>query len=258
MQFFRKVADHRLILGFLIRDNIILKYKKTVLGLVWALLSPLLHLITLAFVFSTILGRDLRTHTLHILSGLVPWLFFSGSLIKSTTSLVGREGLIKKIYVPKQVYVGADAIAMGIESFISLVVLYTLVTIFIGFPSNLTFLLLIPIFILQLLFQMGLALLFSVINVLFRDTANILQVILQLGFFATPILYTTDRVPEKFQFVLWINPMYWFIELYRSVITQSTVPGGMQILVCFGITAVAVILGIAVFKAMDKKIVFML
>jgi len=258
MRFLKEMAKYRLILGFLIRDNIVLKYRKTALGLVWALLGPLLYLITLAFVFSTILGRDLRTHTLYILSGLVPWQFFSGSLIKSTTSFVGREGLIKKIYVPKQVYVLADAIAMGIESFISLVVLYTLVTVFVGFPYNLTFLLLIPIFILQLLFQIGLALLFSVINVLFRDTANILQVILQLGFFATPILYPADRIPERFQFVLWINPMYWFIELYRSVISRSTIPGGMEILVCCGITAAAIIVGIAVFKAMDKKIVFML
>ncbi|MBA7557045.1 Teichoic acid translocation permease protein TagG [subsurface metagenome] len=226
--------------------------------LIWALLSPLLHLVSLAFVFSTIMDRDLRTHTPYILSGLVPWQFFSGSLIRSTTSLVKKEGLIKKIYVPKQVFVFADTIAIGIESFISLVFLYTLVTVFTGLPSNLTFLMLIPIFILQLLFHMGLALLFSVINVLFRDTANILQVILQLGFFATPILYTTERIPEKFHLVLWVNPMYWFIELYRSVITRSTIPGGMEVLVCCGITAVAIIAGIAVFKAMDKKIVFML
>jgi ABC-type polysaccharide/polyol phosphate export permease len=258
MQFFRKLADYRLILGFLIRDNIVLKYKKTALGLVWAVFSPLLHLVTLAFVFSTILGRDLRTHTLHILSGLVPWQFFAGSLTRSTTSLVVREGLIKKIYVPKQVFVFADAISMGIESFISLVVLYLLVTLFVGFPSNVAFLLLVPIFLLQLFFHLGLALLFSVVNVFFRDTANILQVILQLGFFATPILYTADRIPASFQFVLWINPMYWFIDLYRSVISRSAAPGGMEMLVCCGITAVAVIAGTAVFKAMDKKIVFML
>ena len=258
MSFFRRVADYRLVLSFLVRDSIVLKYRKTALGLVWALVGPLLHLTTLTVVFSTILGRDLRTHTLHILSGLVPWQFFAGSLIRSTTSLVAREGLIKKIYVPKQVYVFADAIAMGVENLISLIVLYALVAVLVGFPPNPTFLLLIPIFTLQLLFQMGLALIFSVTNVVFRDTANILQVILQLGFFATPIIYSADRIPPRFRVVLWINPMHWFIELYRSVISRGSLPGGAELLVCCGITAVTAALGVAIFCAMDRKIVFML
>lgn len=258
MRFFRRVAEYRLVLGFLIRDNIILKYRKTVLGLVWALLGPLLHLATLSFVFSTIMGRDLRTQTLHLLAGLVPWQFFSGSLIKSTTSLVVKEGLIKKIFVPKQVYVFADAIAMGVENLISLTVLFALVAVFAGLPPNAVFLLLVPIFLLQLLFQMGLALLFSVTNVVFRDTANILQVILQLGFFATPILYTPDRIPQKFHLVLWVNPMHWFIQMYRSVISYGSPPGGRPMLVCCAITAAVVTLGIAVFNVADRKIVFML
>ena len=258
MQFITRIAEYRLVLGFLIRDNIILKYKRTALGLLWALLSPLLHLVTLTFVFSWILGRDPRTYTLYVLAGLVPWQFFSASVIRSTTSLVTKEGLIKKIYVPKQIFIIADAVAIGIESFVSFVVLYALVTVFVGPPSNLSFLLTIPFFILQLLSHLGLALLFSVLNVLFRDTANILQVMLQLGFFATPILYPAERIPESFRVLLWVNPMYWFIELYRSVISRATVPGGLQVLVCCAISAAFIVIGVSVFKAMDRKIVFML
>jgi len=238
----------------LVHREISQRYKQSILGYAWVILNPLFQLLVLSFVFSTIFRVSSFNvpYIVFLLVGLLPWNFFSLSLSSSANSLVGNASLITKIYFPREILVLATILAKMVDFFYSCLVL-VFFFFFYHLPFNIQTLWVIPILFIQLIFTISLSLLIASFNLFYRDIQYLLNLIVSLWFYLTPIIYPIEQFPEKYRFVFALNPMSVIINAYR----QTVLGGGQPNLQSLGIAAfVSVILFIIsylIFKKSEGK-----
>ena len=175
-----------------------IRYKRSVLGFMWALLNPAFMMLVLTLVFSTIMRFPIPHYAIFLLSVLLPWTFFSQSLSYAVEAIVTNGDLIKKVAVPKLVFPMAAVVSNIINLLLSLIPLALLVPIM-RHPFYWTWLYL-PVPLLALaIFTLGMTFFFAAANVYYRDVAHILQVVLSAWFYVTPIIYPLDMIPEKYR-----------------------------------------------------------
>jgi ABC-type polysaccharide/polyol phosphate export permease len=204
-----------------------LKYKRTFLGYFWSLLNPILNLLILSIVFSHFVGRGMKDYTLYLFSGLIAWTFFQSSLVASSTALLENENFIKKIYLPKIIFPLSKILLRALDFLLSFVAL-TLIGLFLKMPFHTTFLL-VPVAALFLVaFTFGFSMMISVATVYFRDVIYLSTVFLQLLYFVTPILYPQTALPESYLPFLQLNPLYWQIGLFQSLVYFGELPTFFQ------------------------------
>lgn len=232
-----------------------LKYKRTAFGYLWSLLNPILNLTILSVVFSHFVGRGMRDYTLYLFSGLIAWTFFHGSLLSASTALLENEVFIKKIYLPKIIFplskIGLRALDFAL-SFVAL----TLIGWVLQMPFHPT-LALVPLAALLLfVFTFGIAIVVSVATVYFRDVQYLISVVLQLLYFATPILYPENALPAEYLPFLQANPLYWQINLFHHLVYFGDIPSaaawGMGLLTALSSLA----FGIWVLVRLEEDLVF--
>lgn len=225
-----------LLRGFVVQD-IQGRFAGSMGGVLWAVIAPLANLLVLAFVFSVIMkirviavetGTD--SFVVFLLSGLLPWMAFSEAISRSTTLLFERANLITKVAFPVQILPVAGGLAPFILNGVGLGLF--LVFLLLKGEASIFWLWLPVVVSLHFLFTLGLVSFFSALSVFFRDIQQIMGVILALWMYLTPILYPLSMVPEKYQKFMLLNPMYPFIQLYRSVILRQQVSWEMVTLVC--------------------------
>src|SRR3974377_1587233 len=198
----RETYRYRELIWALSLKELKIRYKRSVLCFLWALLNPALMMLVLTIVFSTILRFPIPHYAIFLLSVLLPWTFFSQSLSYAVESVVGNGDLIKKIRVAKLVFPMAAIVSNLINLALSLIPLAVLVLLM-RHPFYWTWLYL-PVPLLALtIFTMGMSFFFAVANVYYRDVAHILQIVLSAWFYVTPIIYSLDFIPAKYQ---WISP----------------------------------------------------
>ncbi len=222
-----------LVRNLVIRD-LKVRYKNSVLGILWSLLNPLLMTIVFTVVFSLMLRSPIPDYPVFFMCGYLPWSLLSDTVVGGTSSIVGNAHLIKKVYFPREVLPIADALSGLVNFLLALVVLFGLILVF---RIHLTAaVLLLPVIIAaQILFILGLVFFLSTANVFYRDTQHIMQVVMQAWFFLTPIFYPIDIIPESatvlgisLNLQLWIrrlNPMASLIASYRDILVRGAVPG---------------------------------
>lgn len=200
-------------------------YKGSALGWVWSLLNPLALVLTFTLVFRVVfrapppLGdpSGLNNYTLYLISGLIPWNLFSVALSGCTGSLVAQSSLITKVYFPRATVVVAKAIAVAFSSLIEFAVVIAVLQL----AGNMVLPwlpIIVVLFVLELLFALGLGLLLSVANVYFRDVQYLLSIGLQLLFYAAPIIYPLSLVPQRARTLYGLNPLVRLVEAYRDVL----------------------------------------
>jgi ABC-2 type transport system permease protein/lipopolysaccharide transport system permease protein len=238
-------------------QNLVLRYRRTALGFLWTLLNPLLTMVVTSVVFSMIMRWPLKSFAVFLFSGLVPWIFFSNVLSQTSQALLANEALIKKIFVPKQIFVVAGGLSLLVDAIFSTVALL-IMALALGAPLTLS-LLLIPLnFLILFVFSIGISLTLSIGTVYFRDLPNIVSIVLQAGYYLTPILYPLDMVPERFRpYFLW-NPMTSFVHLFRSPIYEGYAPDLAAYAVPLALSIVMFMIGISVFRRFSKFVVFRL
>ena len=215
-------------IGFL-RQDIIGRYKGTMAGLLWIILSPLATMFSFAFVFSVVLKMRLNldevgtdSFVIYLLSGLLPWLMFSQALQNAPQVLIEKSNIITKVKFPIQVLPYVSGAVFFVTNGVGLG-LFMLYLIFNGYVG-LSWLGLIPLLLAFYLFVVGLIAIISATAVYFRDLAQIVTVVVSLWFYMTPILYPLSMVPEKYQGVMQINPAYFFIHSFRQILLNNSVP----------------------------------
>ncbi len=214
---FKTQALYRSLLG----KELKAKYKNTFLGYGWSLLMPLLQSAVFFVVFSLFLRFPIENYFLFLTIGLVVWQFFSNSLTQGANVLVANANLIRKTPVPRELFVSATVGAELVHLLVTLPVLLVLSLLCARHPGWETFYAL-PAGILSLvLFSRGLAGMVSILNAYFRDLERILQILLQIWFYVTPIFYRADQIPERFRFLFLFNPLYYPVELFRSCFYES-------------------------------------
>lgn len=255
--FFGELYDSRNVLSQLVSQQLILRYRRTALGYLWTLVNPLLMMSVMALVFSTLFKADLKTFTVFLFAGMIPWTFFSSAVVQSGTSFINNEGLIKKIYLPKIVFPLSIVFATFIDSALSFLALFAIILAIGGSPS--WAMLFIPIAYLMLsLFSLGVGLIMSVATVFFRDLQHIILIVMQGLFFLTPILYKREGLAGKVTWLVDLNPVSPFIELFRAPLCQARLPSTNVILQTALLSIFAMVIGLFIFLRQEKKIIFRL
>lgn len=211
----REIIRYRELLRNLVIRDIKVRYKRSVLGFLWVMLNPLLMMLVLNVVFSGIFRVSTKDYTAYLISGIILWSFFSQSTSTSLISFMGNSNLIKKIYLPKAIFPLSVILSAMIHFSFSLMPLFAIFLIT-GTRISPHIYLLPVILILVFIFSYGVSLIISTLTVFFHDTKYIYDVLLMAWMYSTPIFYPESIIPERFRFILQVNPFYYFLNLFRS------------------------------------------
>lgn len=244
--------------GFLIRQLVSRdfknKYKRSVLGMFWSFLNPLLTTLVQYFVFSNIFKSNTENFVVYLLTGTVFFNFFSEASNMAMTSIVTNSSLITKVYVPKYIYPLSRVISSGVNFAISLVPL-VLVILITGVEIKPAILLVIYPIICNVILALGMGLLLSSIMVFFRDTQFLYGVFLTILMYLTPIFYPITIIPERYQWLFLFNPVSNNIVFARSCILDGVFPGMNMALLCGGYALIVLVLGAWVFKKTQDQFI---
>lgn len=232
-----------------------IRYKRSVLGFMWALLNPALLMLVLTLVFSTIMAFPIKHYAIFLLSVLLPWTFFSQSLAYAVEAIVTNGDLIKKVSLPKLVFPMAALVSNLINLMLSLIPLALLVPL-LRHPFYITWLYLpVPLLALSI-FTLGMTFLFAAANVYYRDVAHILQVVLSAWFYLTPIIYPLDMIPEKHRWVFKLNPLIYVVNGFRLAVYYGQLPKLQSIAASFVCAFAMLFLGFYLFRKYQDDFVF--
>ena len=249
--------DYRELIYFLTWRDLKVRYKQTVLGFAWVMIQPIINMVVFTILFGTLLQvpTDGIPYPIFTFAALLPWLYFAGSLIRSSTTLVGSASLISKVYFPRMVIPIAGVLSGLVDFLVSLIVLIVMMLVFQIIPT--INLLLLPVFLLlALLTALGFGLWLSALNVRFRDINHLVPFIIEIWKYATPVIYGSTLIPERFRFILGLNPMTGVVEGFRWAILGSQYvdsfnPGPLFI-VSITITLVVLVTGIIFFRNTER------
>ncbi len=254
-ELFRDTFRYRELIWALALKDLKLRYKRSVLGFLWALLNPMLLMLVLSVVFSTIMAQTMPHYAIFLLSVLLPWTFFSQSLSYAAESIVGNGDLIKKVSVSKLVFPVAAVVSNMINFVLSLIPL-VLIVLAMRHPFHLTWLY-IPVPLLALtLFTLGATFFFAAANVYYRDVAHILQVLLNVLFYVTPIIYSIDFIPPSHRWLLKLNPLQYMLNGFRLGVYYGLLPTATSVIACFVFAFAMLAFGFWIFKRHQDEFVF--
>src|SRR3954447_1964357 len=251
----RDSIKYRELIWALALKELKIRYKRSVLGFLWALLNPLLLMLVLTVVFSNLMGSKIPHYAIFLLSVLLPWTFFSQSLAYAAESIVGNADLIKKVRIAKSIFPLAAVASNMINLLLSLIPL-VLIILVMGHPFHLTWLFLPVPLIALTLFTTGATFFFATANVYYRDVAHILQVVLQVWFYVTPILYSIDIFPAHYRWLFRLNPMIFVLNGFRLSVYYGMLPTAQSVVASFACGLVALVIGFEVFRRSQDKFVF--
>lgn len=253
-----EIVRYRFVLQNLISTTLKARYRRSVFGFLWSLLNPLFTMIILTVVFSSIYKSSFNELGLYIMSGLLPWIMISNSMMNGCSSLVGAEGYLKKVHLPKQIF-PMSVLGVEIVNFLlSLVSLFVLAVV-LGAKPNLSWLLLPFAIFLLAVFLLGIILATSVVTIYFRDFSHILQILLTGLFYITPIIYPLSLIAgTRLEQLIKINPFFYYIVMFHQIIKEATVPSAFNWLVCLALAIVSYVLGVLFFRNKENDIIYRL
>lgn len=251
---FQELWQRRSLVELFAINDVKLRYKNSVLGFLWTFLEPLLMLSILYFVFTNVIRTEIENYALYLLLGLIIWYLFSRSTTMGLSSLVDKAGIIQKIYFRRELIV----VSSCLTAFIMMIFEFAAFAVFlVGFQfiPPLTSILL-PLVLIDLFFlSLGISLLLSSLNVYFRDIKFIWQVILQAGFFLSPIIYTLDMFPENVRWFLELNPLVPILDTAHNAMLYGLLPSIKTVIQIIVSTVAIFVIGYVVFRIKDKRIV---
>jgi len=227
---------YRYLLQNLVRRDLKVRYRNSILGVIWSLLNPLLMMLVFTLVFGKLMpNQNVREYPIFVLVGLLPWQFFTGTMMTGTTSVTGGAQMIRKVYFPRELLPTSAMLSSLVNFLLAMIVL--IIFLYISGIGLTVYALWVPaLLVTQMLFMLGLSLITSAINVFYRDVMMILDVVLLAWFFLTPVVYPLEWMGVE-QTVLgvsfqpatimrWINPMASLIDGYRTVLWGTVESAG--------------------------------
>ena len=238
---FEKLKRHQFLFEELVKRDFKAKYKRTVLGMAWSILSPLLMLLVMRLVFTQFFGRNMEHYTTYLFCGNLIFSYFSESTSQGMTSLMGNAAIFTKVNVPKYLFLFSKNVQTLINFGLTMIVFFVFCILdHITFTWKLVFLL-YPIALL-VLFNIGVGLILSALFVFFRDIQYLWSVFTQLLMYMSAIFYTIDQYSYTVQCLFLLNPVYLFIRYFRKIVIEATIPTiWFHLLMAFW---VAVVLGL--------------
>ncbi len=229
------------------------KYTPSFLGILWAVINPLLVMSAISFVFTVIFKVGIKNFPLFILSGIYPWLFFSAVLSEASSAILNRQTVLRQFNLPREILPLSCCLSNFMNFLIGWLVIYP---VFLFFNPRIILFspLLILIFLLNFIFLCGLSLFFSILNIFFRDLEHMLGVLLMFWLWVTPVFYSLDMIPEKFRWVCYLNPVTPFIIYYSDVLYRGVMPSSSTFIGIFLWSIFSIMLGWLLFLRLEGKI----
>lgn len=248
---FKNLYNYRELLKTNVKKEIRGKYKNSFLGVLWSFLNPLLQIIVYALVFQVILKNPKENYAIFICCGLIPWTFFSSTITRTAFTMVENGNILKKVYFPREILPISIVTSELVNFLISTIIILGFV-VFGGLGIS-KYILFYPIVLLaQYLLLIGISLIVSSISVYVRDLQHLIGVTMQLLFYATPIVYSLDSLPDNLMWILKINPMTYIINGYRDIFYNQTMIDIGPLTVLIGISIVLCIIGYLIFNKLQK------
>lgn len=251
----QEIYNYREMIFSLIKRELRGRYKASVLGFLWTFLNPLFQMIVYTIVFSFIMRSGIENFAIFLFVGLIPWNFFSTSVASGASCVVSQENLIKKIYFPRIVLPVSYVTSMFINMLFTFIVIF-LVLFFTGYGINVIAICFLPlVMVTEYILALGFCMLFSALTVYFRDLEYILGIVNMAWMYLTPILYTTDMIPEEFRTLFNLNPMTPVILAYQQILYYKDLPQTETLVHAGTVGIIILVLGTIVFEKMQKKFV---
>ncbi|WP_042436267.1 ABC transporter permease [Senegalimassilia anaerobia] len=250
----KQVKRDWFILRSLVSKDFKLKYRRSMLGVLWSVLNPLLMMIVLTAVFSTVFRFNIENFPLYLILGQTLFTFMSDATSSAMSSIIDSAPLIKKIRINKALF-PLEKVSFALVNFmVSLIAVVAVMLFFKVVPTvNILWLpfLLLTIF----LFSLGVGLLLAALSVFFRDVMHLWSVLLTAWTYATPLFYPVEILPEWAVPIMNANPMYYYVSFFREIALYGSAPTLEQIAICLFCGVGALIVGFAVFKKQEKKFI---
>lgn len=247
------IWQFREMLYFLVWRDVLLRFKQTAVGVAWVVLQPLITMIIFTLIFSKLakLPSDGIPYPVFAFTALLPWFFFSQALMRSSSSVVQSSNLITKIYFPRLLIPIAASIAPIVDLVFSFLFLLVLMGWYKITPT--WGIVALPLFIaLAIITALAVGLWSSAINVKYRDVGNIIPFLIQVWMYASPVVYSTSMIPEKWRLLYSLNPMVGVIGGFRWALLGRNSPDFMQMAVSASVVLVLLVGGIVYFKKMEQ------
>ncbi|HAI11311.1 MAG TPA: phosphate ABC transporter permease [Phycisphaerales bacterium] len=221
-----KLWQFRELLGILTMRDVKVRYKQTLLGASWAVIQPFTMMVVMSIFFGRFAGLDSKTggipYPIFLYAGMLPWIFFTSSVTNSTNSLVANAGMLRKIYFPRLILPLASVGTPLVDYAVAFGVLIGLMAWYNIWPGLGA--LMLPVLIgMTIVAALGVGILLSAMTVRFRDFRYVVPFMIQVWFFVTPVLYPVTIVPEKYQWILSLNPMGGTISAFRACVLNESI-----------------------------------
>lgn len=253
MSKFKEIYAYREMIISLVRRELRGRYKGSVLGFLWTFLNPLLQLLIYTIVFSNIIRMGIDKYYLFLFVALIPWIFFSTSLITGSSCILNQKDMVKKIYFPREVL----PIAHVTTNFVNMLLCFIVIFIVLAFSKvqiNMVALLYLPIImVVEYILSLGIAMIASAITVFFRDLEHILGIIGMAWMYLTPVMYSIEIVPKNYLTLFNLNPMTPIIIAYRDILYYGQVPKLGTLVHAFVLGIMILCIGFVVFNKLQRS-----
>ena len=253
-RFFLNFSKYRFLLIELVKRDIKVKYRSSVLGILWSFLNPLLYMIVMTIIFGTLFSRSITNFPVFYLSGMVVFTLFSQGSSGALTSITGNAAMLNKVYIPKYMY-SLSRVLSNLVTFVFSIIILVLIMIVTHAPFSIYILYAFLPVILLVMITIGAGLLLATLNVFFRDIEHLYSVFRTMLMYGSALFYPVTIVPEKFQIFFTLNPIFAIISLFRDSFYSGTPYDLFNVLYASIFSIFLLILGIVVFyKYQDKFI----
>lgn len=255
MNILQKLKKHQFLFQQLVHRDFTKKYKRTVLGVAWSVLSPLLTLLVMNLIFGTLLGSDIEHYTIYLFSGQLVFSFFNESTNEGMTSLLNNAEIFTKVNVPKYMFLFSKNVSSLINFGITLCI-YFLFVLINGIPITWKFVLLLYPIACLVVFNVGVGLILSAVYVFFRDIQYLYGIFAMLLMYMSAIFYSIETFPQIGRNLFLLNPVYVYIRYFRKIVIEGTVPSLWFHLIAAGYALIAFAVGFFIYKRKNHSFLY--
>lgn len=255
MNTLQKISKNKFLFLQLVHRDFSKKYKRTVLGIAWSVLSPLLSLFVMNLVFSGLLGSDIPYYTIYLFSGQLIFSFFSDSTNEGMTSLLNNADIFTKVNVPKYMFLFSKNVSSLINFGITLLVYFLFVAAN-GLPFTWKFILLLYPIGCLVVFNLGMGLILSALYVFFRDIQYLYSIFILLLMYMSAIFYSIETFPQIGKSLFLLNPVYVYIRYFRKIVIDGTIPSLWFHLIAAGYALLAFGIGFWIYKKKNHSFLY--
>lgn len=251
----QKLKQYRFLFEELVKRDFSKKYKRTVLGMLWSVLGPLMTLSVMALVFSHFFARDIPHYIIYLFCGNLLYSFFKESTSTGMTSLYANSNIFSKINVPKYIFLLSQNVSSLINFGINLLILFVF-CIFEGISFSWKFILLLYPIGCLIVFNLGMGLILSALYMMFRDLKYLYDIFTMLLMYVSAIFYSIDSYSQQIQYLFYLNPVYVYIRYFRKIILDGDIPQPSFHLLAAVYAIVALVIGAVIYKKNNYKFLY--